>query len=471
MGRMDKLWRAVDGPGKVPNLDAQAVKRRVNAALDADLGERKIYMKQKIRFALMAAALAAAVTGSALAVNENWDMLSAFFQGDTSPAQEYVNNTVYSVSDENYSLTVEGAVADEDNLYMVVSVTALSEEAKTALVDRFFWNIDTWWVRTVEAEAYLQANPEATRVPDDVPHMSGFGGGELPCAQENTRRFSLNASFSHATPSALLFRLRTMEEDAVLDIPVTPAPTLTLELNATGIGYHGETAQPVELTVQRVHLSPFNFQLETTENSTLETKPRFLFRMADGTIRTQAQMMVFTDGWATKMVTGTYTADYVQRYRFKEIQELDNISSLILFDMEYPLDGSRPFPAEHDPSLDPFSLPQMENYLLPVRALTETLGGTCDWDPENGDVTCTYRGISVVLHPGSDTALVDGEPVKMGWIPELQSDSLCAGGKPFFDAWGIDGFITSTRGEDVPDPDKPGVSTIETFYLDWYIIP
>lgn len=93
MDRMNELWRDVGGPGQAPGVSVRAVKNRVNATLDADPGERKVYMKQKMRMALLLVAAAAAITGSALAASENWDMLSAFFRGDTSSAQEYVDNT------------------------------------------------------------------------------------------------------------------------------------------------------------------------------------------------------------------------------------------------------------------------------------------------------------------------------------------------------------------------------------------
>ena len=69
---MDKLWRAVDGPGAPPQVDGRRVRARVNAALDAGCPERKIYMKKKLSLVLAVAA-ALAIMGTAFAAVVDWD--------------------------------------------------------------------------------------------------------------------------------------------------------------------------------------------------------------------------------------------------------------------------------------------------------------------------------------------------------------------------------------------------------------
>ena len=142
MARLDELWRETGGPGRPPRADARRVKARVNAVLDADQAERKIYMKQKLRMALIAAAVAAALTGSAFAATAGWTGLSDWFKGDTAPGQIYVQDTVQSVSDGNYTLTVEGVAADENSAYFTITITALSNEAKAFIQDDHFNSTD-----------------------------------------------------------------------------------------------------------------------------------------------------------------------------------------------------------------------------------------------------------------------------------------------------------------------------------------
>lgn len=465
MERMNELWRDVGLPGTAPAIDPQAVKARVNAALDADLGERKIYMKQKLRMVLLLAAAVAAVTGSALAASEHWDMLSAFFKGDTSPAQEYVNHTAYSVSDENYTFTVESSVADESTLYVVATVKALNEESRESLFDPWFHDMDTFNFYIPEVHGDNAAGIYA-----------GFGGGEVKLQSEDTRKFLLHANLS-GHPDTIELWLGQMGREHSLTIPITPAPSVILALNATGEAVSDSDASPGSLTIRWLYLSPFNLRLEISDGNGCALRPRLLFRMADGSTRTQSQLMEFKESFLGSSVLGSGTDDYVQKYRFYAVQDLDNISSVIVFDVEYPLDGSAPFPVEHDPAFDPFTVRRMEpltegsGYPVPVRELTEKLGGTCYWDPVTGDVTCTYRGVSIVLHPGVDTATVNGGPVKLWGAPAVQDGSLAASWNVFQKAWGIDGFVTYTLGETLPDPDDPGTFFTETFYHDWYVIP
>ena len=150
MVRLDKLWHSVGGPGRPPHLNIRRVKARVNAALDARPTERKIYMRQKWRAALATVAAVAAITGTAFAATANWDMLTAWFQGDTAPGQEYVDSTVRSVSDKNYTLTVESSAMDELSAYMTVTITALSDEAKEFLHAEEFNSIDTFEIQIPE---------------------------------------------------------------------------------------------------------------------------------------------------------------------------------------------------------------------------------------------------------------------------------------------------------------------------------
>ena len=104
--RMRELWDdVVPADAPCPQADPAAVKRRVNAALNAVPSERRTYMRQKIRLAAAAAAVAGLLAGTALAAVSQWSVLDFFYEGDTSPAVNYVNNQVYSVSDDNYTLS------------------------------------------------------------------------------------------------------------------------------------------------------------------------------------------------------------------------------------------------------------------------------------------------------------------------------------------------------------------------------
>ena len=73
----------------------------------------------------------------------HWDVLNAFFQGDTSPAEELVDREVRTVSDKDYTLTVESSVSDGETAYLVARVEARNEAAVAVLHTEDFFNMDT----------------------------------------------------------------------------------------------------------------------------------------------------------------------------------------------------------------------------------------------------------------------------------------------------------------------------------------
>lgn len=471
MARLDELWQETGGSGLPPRLGVKRVKARVNAALDASHTERKVYMKQKWRIALAAAAALALITGTAFAAAAHWDMLTAWFQGDTAPGQAYVDGQARSVSDENYTLTVEGSVADEQSVYLTVRVTALSEEAREFLHSEQFVSMDTFSVRLLPGSAGSEGSSDApaSSVPGDAPDaVMSCATHELASPEEDSRRFALEVGLS-APDDTLRVRCGYMDKGKAVDVPVVPAASLTVKINASGEGVLGDVpAEAVDsrsLTVREIVLSPFTCTVYGSRSGS-DIYPNLRFRMKDGTVLTQAQALVFLSSHSSSFPG---TCDY--SYRFKQVQDLDNIASVIVFDREYPLDGSKSSPVEHDPALDPFTVTRMERltegggYTVPVQELTEKLGGSYTWDAASQTAACTYRGVTVTLKAGSTAALIDEREVELGEAPAEQGGVLTAACGVFEDAWGIDCGLQRVNDTSVPE------DQFELIWLDWYIIP
>ena len=121
--QLSALWDELDLGGGCPLPDAAAVKRRVNAALNADPSERKLYMRQKIRFAAILIAAVTALAGTALAVGSNWDAVVKALGAYAPYAQEV---TGVSVTDRGVKVTVEAVLADEGRAVAYVSVADLT---------------------------------------------------------------------------------------------------------------------------------------------------------------------------------------------------------------------------------------------------------------------------------------------------------------------------------------------------------
>lgn len=445
--RMQELWDGAVPMGvPCPQADPAAVKRRVNAALNAVPSERRAYMRQKLRFAAAVAAIAALLAGSALAVASRWNVLDFFYEGDTAPAMEYVNNQVYSVSDDNYTLSVTSSVADTRSAYLLVTVEAKTDEARTALMADGFTNMDTFSVRILESEATEPApTPTGAGPAPEVLALSYGIGEEKNLRTGSARTWSMDLQPMSAAAYAVDLRLNAMEEGLYVEVPLEPVEPITVEINAEGTSfgtfYHAEGGAPV--TLESVTLSPLSIQMEYSfAAADGDAFPLLFFRMTDGSLRSWGQIvgdnLLGPTSWNDR---GTIHCDYAHPLR--SVLELSQVDAVVFNGMAYPLDGGRPEPVEIDPALYPFQIPLMDRlsegggYSVPVRALCEGLGVDCVWSNEAQTAAMTYRGVTIILTPGSTTALVDGQPVEMLEAPAVQDGKLAACYAVFEDAWQV----------------------------------
>ena len=435
--RMQALWDdVVPLGGTCPQADPAAVKRRVNAALNAVPSERRTYMRQKIRLAAAAAAVVGLLAGTALAAAGQWNVLDFFYEGDTSPAVNYVNNQVYSVSDDNYTLSVTSSVADTRSAYLLVTVEAKTDVAKATLMADDFENISTFDLYTLSGDT---ANPEAA--------LCGFGYGEDELLRTGSSRSYGMSTHEMGPAYALRLRAGFMEDGLYVDIPLTSVKPLSLEINAEGTSF-GTTHNVkggASLTLDSISLSPLSLHMEYSYPAGGgEAEPLLLFRKTDGTLLSWGQVVGTSGGMFATGEEDSGTAFISADYRLRSVRDLSRLDAVIFNGMAYPLDGGAPEAVEIAPALYPFQIPLMEplsessGYSVPVRALCEGLGVECIWDNEAQTAAMTYRGVTIVLTPGSTTALVNGQPVEMYDAPAVQDGKLAAECQVFMDAWQLD---------------------------------
>ena len=371
--RMQALWDDVVPLGVAcPQADPAAVKRRVNAALNAVPSERRTYMRQKIRFAAAAAAVVGLLAGTALAAAGQWNVLDFYFEGDNTPANDYVNHETYSVSDDNYTLSVTSSVADTRSAYLLVTVEAKTDEARATLMADDFENISTFDLYTLSGDT---ANPEAA--------LCGFGYGEDELLRTGSSRSYGMSTHEMGPAYALRLRAGFMEDGLYVDIPLTSVEPLSLEINADGtsFGTTNNVKGGASLTLASISLSPLSLHMEYSYPAGGgEAEPLLLFRKTDGTLLSWGQVVGTSGGM---FATGS----------------------------------------------------ESSGYSVPVRALCEGLGVECIWDNEAQTAAMTYRGVTIVLTPGSTTALVDGQPVEMEEAPAVQDGKLAAEHQIFTDTW------------------------------------
>ena len=432
--RMQALWDdVVPLGGACPQADPAAVKRRVNAALNAVPSERRTYMRQKIRFAAAAAAVVGLLAGTALAAAGQWNVLDFYFEGDNTPADDYVNHETYSVSDDNYTLSVTSSVADTRSAYLLVTVEAKTDEARATLMADDFENISTFDLYTLSGDT---ANPEAA--------LCGFGYGEDELLRTGSSRSYGMSTHEMGPAYALRLRAGFMEDGLYVDIPLTSVEPLSLEINADGTSF-GTTHNVkggASLTLASISLSPLSLHMEYSYPAGGgEAEPLLLFRKTDGTLLSWGQVVGASGGMFATGEENSGTAFISADYRLRSVLDLSRLDAVVFNGMAYPLDGGAPEAVEVDPALYPFQIPLMaplsesSGYSVPVRALCEGLGVECIWDNEAQTAAMTYRGVTIVLTPGSTTALVNGQPVEMEEAPAVQDGKLAAEHQIFTDTW------------------------------------
>ena len=429
-----EFWRDTV-PSEVPcphPMDPEDVVRRVNAVLDGLPSERRPSMGQRFRFSIVLAAVLAVLAGAALAVAVHFDVLDAYFRGDTSSAEALVDREVRSISDKDYTLTVESSISDDSSALLLVRVDALTEEAMAFMASDDFNGMDTWSIYPLL--------PEENDGDDaSTPSSWGVGYSELgELRTESSTLWRFDVDLAGAT--ALRVRLGYMEEGAALEFNLTPAESVTVDIGAAGPGLLTlDNDRGGGLTVHAVTLSPLTCQVEATIASPdEETEPLLFFLMEDGTLLTTGQSLTSVSAQRIRGETWSF------HYRFQSVMDLSQLAAVVFDGTAYPLDGGEPYAVEIDPKLSPFRLPLMDRlseesgFALSAEALCRALGASYDWDEETQTAACTYRDITVVLTAGSGTALVDGKAAVLEDPPALREGTLAVYPSVFRDAWNID---------------------------------
>lgn len=428
-----ELW-ADTVPPEVPcpqPLDPENMVCRVNTALDVLPSERRQHMRQKTRFAAVFIAAVVALVGTTLAVTVHWDVLDTYFKGDTSSAKPLVDHEVRSISDKDYTLTIESSVSDSTTALLLVRVDALTEESRAFMSSDDFNGMDTWSIYPLL--------PEENDGDDaSTPSSWGVGYSELgELRTESSTFWRFDVDLAGAT--ALRVRLGYMEEGAALEFDLNPAESVTVDIGATGPGAPTlDNARGGDITVHSVTLSPLTCQIEATiVDPDREADPLLFFLMEDGTLITSGQSLTSVSALRIRGETWSF------HYRFQSVMDLSQLAAVVFDGTAYPLDGGEPYAVEIDPKLYPFQIPLMDliteegGFTLPVEDLCRALVASYEWDEDSQTATCTYRDTTIVLTVGSSTALVDGEPVDLGEPVVLQDGTLAAGWR-LAEHWGLD---------------------------------
>lgn len=420
-----ELWQELELPEQYPELDPDRILARVNGALEQEEPPRstKSPMKRHVKlFTILAAALVL-MTGTAFAAAYQLGLLELFFpDGDTSQLEPYVQDTVGSAENEDYRFTVNSALYDGQNIYTVVTVEALNDQAADDLMsNRVFAEAhrEDWGDDMVDSLLSSGSTGPNGILYSSPVSEDGMYLRNLPNPNENSRSWQISIFFREnigPQDDPLSIWLIFMGREYAVEIP------LDIVLDSIRLTPNEEVlvSEPVGLRgiLTEFVLTPtsFNYIVEeigdwpaqrgeyASPYYMTELENPFFLRMKDGSVLTRSQLGVLNRNFSTPV-------------------DLTQVASIIYGDREFPVDGSPSSPADIDSHLYPFSV-EYPPYTDPdfvyqnqisFRLLCQGLGAYYTWDETSQTASATYRGVTITAALGDNTLYVDGQPVEMTW--------------------------------------------------------
>lgn len=454
--RLQTLWNeAAPDSGPCPQPDVKKVRRRVDAALD---GRPHVMPRRVLRLALAAAAVLL-LTGTALAGGElippEFNVLSSSFLRGENAANAIAMMTItpVSVNDDNYTMTVTSSLADGNKLYFTVLIEARNEEATERLENTEFGDLLSY----------------------RIPGSNSYGESGETAPTDGVWRINVSATWTSGKSASV--RLNTMKEGVWLEFPVKPVRSITLKVNAGGQGMgDGSHAAGGPVTLKTVEISPLSFHLDYTTPYQDQGIPVLYFLYKDGTIKSIGQLhSVHPSGHggpdsffgASETLRGQYT------YSFPSVQDLSLMEAAIFEGMAYPLDGGEPYEVDMSGFVRPFTAPigaeqaDSPDFSVPLFALCDGLGASCQWDEAAGTASATYDGKTMAFSLDSNLIQRDlegCEPWEMHSAPVYQDGELWVDASVCIRAyWNVEliaAFENSWAG-----------ITEGTSWTDWVVIP
>ena len=406
------------------HLPPQA-EQRILQALESHTQQPK---KRNWRVGAALAAAAVLMTGSAFAVAYRWGVLEVFFHGDTSQVEPYVQTAVGSAENQDYRLTVDSAVCDSQTLYAVITVEGLNDQAVEDLkINKVIAEShrEVWGQEMVDSLMDNgSAGPETfwAAFVDSGVSTSGIQYQSLPAPSDTSRSWQVKISRMDADhqmdSGSILFWLGFMGKEYAVAIPTdTAMETIQLSIDRD---VQPQYPDGPTVFVQSLELSPVSLSYVGTywdAQRDADNPPLVFFRMKDGQITTQMQLGYH---WNDAGKINESDRLYQVRYQTDTPVDLDQVASIILGDMEFPLDGSDPFPADVPENLYPFTCTEIipgENHFFrfPVEELCQKLGADYRWDASTQTATATYRGVTLTMTVGESCFQVNGETIELSY--------------------------------------------------------
>ncbi len=337
--RLEKLRNEVmpECREDVSYISSKDILNKVDEKLNAVPSERRIYMKQKFLKGIMIACAVTAAVGTTAMAMTDFDFLKYFFDGNTETLEEYVETPEKTVSDGNFSVSVDKIITSKYGAKLIVSVEAMTSEAKKIMDGEDFNLIrDTYVNYTDDADDHF---------------ISGWSGSELDdYGTENVSVWELSIEAPDTNSDGEIIRLEFSfleGENNSIDV-MLKSDVETLEYTLPGQTY-GEAV---------IKISPMSVIIErgVPENQYIDLYdvPAY-FIMDDGSVKTMNQLFNIV---SSNLVREDGDFDIYEYYAdARKVIDPSKITGCILDGLEYDFKDTANFKkADMSGLLTPFEV-------------------------------------------------------------------------------------------------------------------
>jgi len=382
-------------------ITSNDIKRRVNQRLNTKPQEKRMYMKYRLtKFAIVTTAILTFGAGSVFATS-HIDLLKEFFVGDTKILQNEIQKPNTSMQNEEYKVTLEQVLADPHEAIIVFSVEGLTTEATNAL--------ETNSMFLFESNMKLETTPGSETKTNGYEHTNLDGNNTF---NKRYFAFEVHAIDNPKQEPMRLYLDKAKSPDLFITVPMNSnIPTFDFQMKQEA------EANSKKYTIEHMSINSISMVVDTRGWNSIEgaLPPEIFFRMADGTIRTKNQLINPFKS-SSSILTADHEGIYRFYFRFKEIMNINDIQSVIIDQMEYTLHSKvEAKPVVIDEKLHRFASRIIKNErtkkygpLMSVEDISKGLGAEYSWDNQNAKLVFTFRGTTLELTAGGNTALVNG---------------------------------------------------------------
>lgn len=390
-------------------------------------------MKRKFIAVICSIVLSLSSSVSLLAQDsKNINILEEYFLGDTNLVKDEVIYPKISKTSNEFKLTLEQVLSDEHNIMIIISLEALTNEAKEILKENdestnHFFNIDSSFSPVPNSNAYF-------------PSFVCYKIEEYSTDNKQYWACDTNGFINPDKDNILIYLNKRDYPNLFVEIPLkNDLKTEKIKLSAEAVSNKNE-----KFIVEQADISPLGFKIKMSAEKPLKElpNPSIFFRMKNREIKTLNQLSDLGSIGKSQYEVSEIPEEEKIIYginkdkgsilnidgRFSKITDIDEFEGIIIGNTEYSIKNTKEKKSvKIDKHLFPFVFkPVVKNDLLvvPLEDFCKIIGAEYIWNEENQSAEIKYSGNVLKTTVGRSILIKNGQEIEMYEPTEIYNEKL-----------------------------------------------